>query len=60
MLLMPWSRDTVHNWSPILQAIKDGMSKASQEISSAQTDQAKAEAQVAAECFEALDKAFAA
>ena len=42
----------------LLQAIRDGMSKAQQEISGAQTEQARAEAQIAAECLEALDKAI--
>ena len=40
-----------------LQAIRDGMSKASQELSSASSEAAKAEAQIAVECFEALEKA---
>ena len=42
-----------------LQAIRDGMSKAQQEVSGASSEQARAEAQIAVECFEALEKALA-
>ena len=44
-------------WS-ILQAIRDGLSRASQEVSSAPSEEGKAEAQIAVECFEALEKAI--
>ncbi|CAL1528122.1 unnamed protein product [Lymnaea stagnalis] len=39
-------------------AIREGLSKAHQEVSSASTEAAKAEAQIAVECFEALQKAL--
>ena len=40
------------------QAIGDGWSKATQEMQSASTDKARAEAQVAVECYEALQTAM--
>lgn len=39
-------------------AIRDGMAKAQQEFSSASTDKDKAEAQIALDCYEALQKAL--
>ena len=40
-----------------LQAVRDGAAKATQDALSASTDVAKAEAQIAIECYEALQKA---
>lgn len=39
-------------------AIRDGVAKAQQEVNSAASEKAKAEAQIALECYEALQKAF--
>merc|ERR1711894_776856 len=39
-------------------AIRDGLTKATQEMSSASSDVAKAEAQIQVECYEALQKAL--
>lgn len=39
------------------QAIRDGATKAAQDLLSAGSDQAKAEAQIALECYDALQKA---
>ncbi|XP_014787876.1 ATP synthase subunit delta, mitochondrial [Octopus bimaculoides] len=39
-------------------AIRDGLAKAQQDLSAASTDAAKAEAQIALECYEALQKAL--
>lgn len=41
-----------------MAAIKDGLAKAQQDMSAASTDKAKAEAQIAVECFEALQKSL--
>ncbi|XP_076463233.1 ATP synthase F(1) complex subunit delta, mitochondrial-like [Babylonia areolata] len=43
-----------------VQAVRDGVNKAQQEISAATSDKAKAEAQIALECYEALQKALEA
>ncbi|XP_072023787.1 ATP synthase subunit delta, mitochondrial-like [Amphiura filiformis] len=40
------------------QAVKSGLTKAQQELSSASTDEAKAEAQIAVEVHEAMEKAI--
>ena len=40
------------------QAVRDGLSRAQGEASSASSEQAKAEAQIAVECYEALQKAM--
>ena len=42
----------------MFQAIQDGLNAATQEMTSASTEQAKAEAQIAMECYEAMDKAL--
>ncbi|KAL8596956.1 ATP synthase subunit delta, mitochondrial [Nucella lapillus] len=42
------------------QAIREGVTKAHQEVSSATSEKAKAEAQIALECYEALQKALEA
>lgn len=42
----------------VLQAIRDGATKAAQDLLSAGSDQAKAEAQIALECYDALQKAI--
>lgn len=42
----------------LFQAIREGLAKATQEMQSASTDKAKAEAQVAVEAYEALQKAL--
>merc|ERR1712150_380724 len=39
-------------------AIREGISKSQQELSSASTDQAKAEAQIALDCYEAMAAAI--
>jgi len=39
------------------QAVRDGASKAAQDLLSAGSDVAKAEAQIALECYDALQKA---
>jgi F-type H+-transporting ATPase subunit delta len=39
------------------QAVRDGVTKAAQDLLSANTDLAKAEAQIALECYDALQKA---
>jgi len=41
-----------------MAAIKEGLNKAQSEFSSAQTDKARAESQIAVECFEELQKAL--
>lgn len=41
-----------------MASIREGLAKAQQEVSSASTDKAKAEAQISVECFEALQKAL--
>ena len=41
----------------MFQAIREGISKASQDLSAASTDTAKAEAQIALDCYEAMQKA---
>ena len=40
-----------------LQLVKEGLTKAQQELSAASTDEAKAEAQIAIEVHEAMEKA---
>merc|ERR1711893_286093 len=40
-----------------ITAIRDGLAQAQQELSAAQTEQAKAEARIAVECYEELQKA---
>lgn len=40
-----------------LQAIREGVTKAQHDLSAASSDRAKAEAQIALECYEALQKA---
>lgn len=42
------------------QAVRDGVSKAQQEVNAASSEKAKAEAQIALECYEALQKALEA
>ena len=42
----------------MFQAISDGLQAATQELSAASTDVAKAEAQIAIECYEAMEKAL--
>ena len=39
-------------------AVRDGLAKAQQDMSSASSEKAKAEAQIAVECYEALQKAM--
>lgn len=41
-----------------MAAIKEGLSKAQQDMTSAGSEKAKAEAQIAVECYEALQKAL--
>lgn len=41
-----------------MHAVKEGLTKAQQDINTASTDKAKAEAQIAVECYEALQKAL--
>ncbi|KAK7099757.1 ATP synthase subunit delta, mitochondrial-like [Littorina saxatilis] len=40
------------------QAVREGISKATQEVNAAASEKAKAEAQIALECYEALQKAL--
>ena len=40
-----------------VQAVREGATKAAQELASASSEEAKAEAQIAVECYEALQKA---
>lgn len=41
------------------QAVREGLSKATSDLASASTDLGKAEAQIAVECYEELQKAVA-
>ena len=41
----------------LLQAIREGMAKAAADLSAAATELAKAEAQIAVDCYDALSKA---
>ena len=43
---------------PYLQAIREGLTKAQQDVSSAGSDEAKAEAEISLECYESLSKAL--
>ena len=43
----------------VFQAIRDEANRAAQELSSASSEKAKAEAEIAMECIEALQKAVA-
>ena len=42
----------------VKQAVREGVSKAQQEVAAATSEKAKAEAQIALECYEALQKAI--
>ena len=42
----------------LLQAIREGAAKAASEVSAASSETAKAEAEIAVECYEALQKAI--
>jgi F-type H+-transporting ATPase subunit delta len=42
----------------IFQAVREGLQKAQSEVLAASSEQAKAEAQIALECYESLQKAL--
>ena len=48
----------VLQWHCVFQAVREGLGKAQSDLTSASDEKKKAEAQIAVDCFEAMQKAL--